>query len=198
ADVVVPIPDSGVASALGFSDASGIPFDLGIIRNHYVGRTFIEPAPKIRHLGVKLKHNANSMVLKNKRVVLIDDSLVRGTTAAKIVQLVKEAGAREVSMRVASPPVKFPCYYGIDLPNPKELMASHMTVKEIAKQLGLKDLAFLSLDGLYRSLGEINGRDPHQPRFTDHYFTGDYPVPLTDKNLDRKGNLSLLEEVGGR
>ena len=196
--VVVPVPDSGVPAALGFAEESGIPFDLGIIRNHYVGRTFIEPAPKIRHLGVKLKHNANSFSLKNKRVVLVDDSLVRGTTAQKIIQLVKDAGAREVIMRISSPPVKHPCYYGIDLPNPKELIANSMSVKEIAKQLGLADLSFLSLDGLYRAMGEKLGRDPKNPRFTDHYFSGDYPVPLTDKNLDRKTHLSLIQDIGGR
>ena len=196
--VVVPVPDSGVPAALGFAEESGIPFDLGIIRNHYVGRTFIEPAPKIRHLGVKLKHNANNFVLQGKRVVLVDDSLVRGTTAQKIVQLVKDAGAREVIMRISSPPVKHPCYYGIDLPNPKELIANSMSIKEIAKQLGLSDLAFLSLDGLYRAMGETHGRDPKNPRFTDHYFSGDYPVPLSDKNLDRKAHLSLIQDIGGR
>ncbi len=196
--VVVPVPDSGVPAALGFAEESGIPFDLGIIRNHYVGRTFIEPTPKIRDLGVKLKHNANQFVLKGKRVILVDDSLVRGTTAQKIVQLVKDAGAAEVIMRVSSPPVKFPCYYGIDLPNPKELIANSMSIKEISKQLGLSDLAFLSLDGLYRAMGEVNGRDPADPRFTDHYFTGDYPVPLVDKNHDRKGQLSLIRDVGGK
>ncbi|MGI9461125.1 MAG: amidophosphoribosyltransferase [Alphaproteobacteria bacterium] len=199
--VVVPVPDSGVSAALGFSEESGIPFDLGIIRNHYVGRTFIEPAPKIRQLGVKLKHNANQVCLKDKRVVLVDDSLVRGTTAAKIVKLVKDAGAREVIMRVSSPPVKYPCYYGIDLPNPKELIASNMAVKVMAKQLGLADLAFLSLDGLYRAMGEVNGRDPKNPRFTDHYFTGDYPAPLTDKLIDKKQSthhhLTDLSQVRG-
>ncbi len=197
ADLVVPVPDSGVPAAMGFADGAGLPFELGIIRNHYVGRTFIEPTNEIRHLGVRLKHNANSAVLKGKRVVLIDDSIVRGTTSVKIVRMVREAGAAEVHMRVASPPIRHPCFYGIDTPDRADLLASRLSVEGMASYIDCDSLAFISLDGLYRALGEPNGRDPANPRFLDHYFTGDYPIALVDEEGGtRARQLTLLREAG--
>ena len=154
ADIVVPVPDSGVPAAIGYADAAGIPFDFGIIRNHYVGRTFIQPTDSIRHMGVKLKHNANSAVLKGKRVVLVDDSIVRGTTSLKIVQMVRDAGATEVHMRIASPPTTNPCFYGVDTPEKSKLLASRMTIQEMADFIRVDSLAFVSIDGLYRAAGE--------------------------------------------
>ena len=179
ADVVVPVPDSGVPAALGYAQESGLPFELGIIRNHYVGRTFIEPTQKIRALGVKLKHNANRAVLSGRRVVLIDDSIVRGTTSKKIVQMVREAGAKEVHMRIASPPITHPDYYGIDTPDRKALLAATHTLEEMREYIGADSLNFLSVDGIYRAIG-YEGRDDACPQFTDHCFTGDYPTPLVD------------------
>lgn len=180
ADVVVPVPDSGVPAALGFAQASGIPFELGIIRNHYVGRTFIEPTDQVRHLGVKLKHNANPGIIAGKRVVLVDDSIVRGTTSKKIVNMVREAGAKEVHMRIASPPTTFSCYYGVDTPEREALLAAKHDVSEMAKLIGVDSLGFISIDGLYRATGAAR-RDAQLPQFCDACFTGDYPVPLTDK-----------------
>ena len=196
ADVVVPIPDSGVPAALGFAHETGIPFELGIIRNHYVGRTFIEPTQTIRSLGVKLKHNANRAVVKDKRVVLIDDSIVRGTTSVKIVRMMYEAGAREVHMRISSPPIKHPDFYGIDTPEQKSLLAATHTLEEMREYIGVTSLAFLSVDGVYRALG-LPERDNARPQFTDHCFTGDYPTHLTDlAGETRKQQLSLLAEAG--
>ncbi len=196
ADVVVPIPDSGVPAALGFSQETGIPFELGIIRNHYVGRTFIEPTQTIRSLGVKLKHNANRAVVKDKRVVLVDDSIVRGTTSVKIVRMMYEAGAREVHMRISSPPIKHPDYYGIDTPEQKSLLAATHTLDEMREYIGVDSLAFLSVDGVYRSAG-FEKRDNLRPQFTDHCFTGDYPTHLTDLiGESAKQQLSLLAEAG--
>ncbi len=194
ADVVVPIPDSGTPSALGFAEESGIGFDLGIIRNHYVGRTFIEPTAAIRHLGVKLKHNANRSVLRNKRVVLVDDSLVRGTTASKIVKMVRDIGAKEVHFRLASPQVLFPDFYGIDMPTKQELLANNYSMKEMIDFLGVDSLEFLSLDGLYRALGEKDGRDKQNPQFTDHYFSGDYPISVVGHDAP-KDELSYMQVV---
>ncbi|WP_349261876.1 amidophosphoribosyltransferase [Geminicoccus sp.] len=179
ADLVVPVPDSGVPSALGFAQASGIPFELGIIRNHYVGRTFIEPTDQIRHLGVKLKHNANRSLIEGRRVVLVDDSIVRGTTSTKIVEMMRAAGAREVHMRIASPPTTHSCFYGVDTPERGKLLAARYDVAEMAKLIGVDSLAFLSIDGLYRAAGEP-GRDRTTPQFCDACFTGDYPTPLRD------------------
>jgi amidophosphoribosyltransferase len=196
ADVIVPIPDSGVPSAIGFSQQTGIPFELGIIRNHYVGRTFIEPTQTIRSLGVKLKHNANRSVVAGKRVVLVDDSIVRGTTSVKIVRMMYEAGAREVHMRISSPPIKFPDYYGIDTPEQKSLLAATHTLEEMRDFIGVTSLSFISVDGVYKSAGYA-GRDPHRPQFTDHCFTGDYPTHLTDMiGESAKQQLSLLAEAG--
>jgi amidophosphoribosyltransferase len=196
ADVIVPIPDSGVPAALGYAQALGIPFELGIIRNHYVGRTFIEPTQHIRSLGVKLKHNANRAVVSGKRIVLVDDSIVRGTTSIKIVQMMREAGAREVHMRIASPPIKFPDYYGIDTPEQKALLAATHSLEEMRKLLGVDSLAFVSVDGIYKAAG-FAGRDHVNPQFTDHCFTGDYPTHLTDLvGESAKQQLSLLAEAG--
>ena len=195
-DIVIPIPDSGNASALGYSNQLNKPFELGIIRNHYTGRTFIEQTGMTRNLGVKLKHNPNSTTLKNKRIALIDDSIVRGTTSIKIVEMLRNAGAKEIHMRIASPPVKYPCYYGIDTPLESELLASKFTIDEIKDYIGVDSLGFVSLDGVYRALGFSNGRNPDNPQFTDHYFSGDYPVKLVDKNIgNNPSQLSLLIET---
>jgi amidophosphoribosyltransferase len=194
ADIVIPVPDSGVPAALGFAAESGIPFELGIIRNHYVGRTFIEPTDQIRHLGVKLKHNANRRMIEGKRVILVDDSIVRGTTSKKIVQMVRQAGAKEVHMRISSPPTAHPCYYGIDTPAQEKLLAHNYSVAEMADLIGVDSLAFISLDGLYRAMGEP-GRDPAQPQFCDACFSGEYPTALPDREFaSRQAQVSLLAE----
>ena len=180
ADVVAPVPDSGVPAAIGYAAQAGLPFEVGIVRNHYVGRTFIEPTDSIRHLGVKLKHNANRATLAGKRVVLVDDSIVRGTTSLKIVEMVREAGAAEVHMRIASPPTVHSCFYGVDTPDREKLLASRMDVAAMAAHLAVDSLAFISIDGLYRAMG-APGRDPAAPGFCDACFTGDYPIPLSDR-----------------
>jgi amidophosphoribosyltransferase len=179
ADVIVPVPDSGVPAAMGFAAEARVPFELGIIRNHYVGRTFIEPTDQIRHLGVKLKHSANRAMIEGKRVILVDDSIVRGTTSTKIVEMVRNAGAAEVHMRVSSPPTTHSCFYGIDTPERSQLMAAQHDVPAMARIIGVDSLAFISLDGLYRALGRA-GRDAKNPGFCDACFTGDYAIPLTD------------------
>lgn len=179
ADVVVPVPDSGIPGAIGYATQSGIPFELGIIRNHYVGRTFIEPSDHVRHLGVKLKHNGNRAILDGKRVVLVDDSIVRGTTSKKIVTMVRDAGATEVHMRIASPPTTHSCFYGVDTPTRDQLLAANYGVEEMAKIIGVDSLAFISLDGMYQAVAGIN-RDNASPQFCDACFSGDYPIPLTD------------------
>ena len=195
-DVIVPIPDSGVPAALGYAEQLKVPFELGIIRNHYVGRTFIEPTQTIRSLGVKLKHNANRAVVKGKRVLLIDDSIVRGTTSVKIVQMMYDAGATEVHMRIASPPIKHPDYYGIDTPEEKSLLAATHTLEEMRKFIGVTSLAFLSVEGVYKSMG-YEGRNNSRPQFTDHCFTGEYPTRITDHiGESAKQQLSLLAEAG--
>ena len=194
ADVVVPIPDSGVPAALGYSQHSGLPFELGIIRNHYVGRTFIQPFQSVRELGVRLKHSANRAVIAGKRIVLIDDSIVRGTTSVKIVHMMREAGAREVHFRISSPPIAHPDYYGIDTPERDKLLAATHTLGEMRSYIGCDSLAFLSVEGIYRALGE-KCRDPARPQYTDHCFTGDYPTRLTDTCGDTKSQLSLLAEA---
>jgi amidophosphoribosyltransferase len=195
ADVVVPVPDSGVPAAIGYAEESSIPFELGIIRNHYVGRTFIEPSDTIRHLGVKLKHNANRILVKGKRVILIDDSIVRGTTSVKIVQMMRDAGAAEVHMRVGAPPITHPDFYGIDTPEQKQLLAANHSLDEMCAYIGADSLAFLSVDGLYKAMGHPKGRDPLHPAYTDHCFTGDYPTQLRDKKNDgHLRQLSLLSE----
>ncbi len=195
-DTVVPIPDSGNASALGYSEGINKPFEFGIIRNHYTGRTFIEPSSSIRHLGVKMKHNPNFAPLKGKKIALVDDSIVRGTTSVKIVEMLRNCGVKEIHMRIASPPVKYPCYYGIDTPSEKELLASRHTVEEIAEIIGVDSLKFISLDGVYRALGELKGRNNLNPQYTDHYFSGNYPIKLIDKSIGNiPKQLSLLIET---
>jgi amidophosphoribosyltransferase len=196
ADVVIPVPDSGVPAAIGYSEQSGIPFEVGIVRNHYVGRTFIEPAQQIRHLGVKLKHNANRAMIAGKRVILVDDSIVRGTTSTKIVEMVRAAGAAEVHMRIAAPPTTHSCFYGIDTPEREELLASSLDVAGMAGHIDVDSLAFISIDGLYRAMGEA-GRDAALPQYCDACFTGDYPIRLTDlEDSDAPAQLSLLAELG--
>jgi amidophosphoribosyltransferase len=196
ADVIIPVPDSGVPAAIGYSQASGIPFEMGIIRNHYVGRTFIQPTQSIRELGVRLKHSANRAVVKGKRIVLLDDSLVRGTTSMKIVQMMRDAGAKEVHFRISSPPITHPDYYGIDTPEKEKLLAANHDIEGIRAIIGADSLAFLSVEGIYRAMGEEK-RDPLKPQFTDHCFTGDYPTPLTDRTAQESPprQLSLLAEA---
>ena len=181
ADVVIPVPDSGVPAALGYAEQARIPYELGIIRNHYVGRTFIEPTDRIRHLGVKLKHNANRDVINGRRIILVDDSIVRGTTSIKIVDMMRSAGATEVHMRIASPPTTHSCFYGVDTPDRHELMAAQHSVDEMAQIIGVDSLAFLSMDALYRAMG-LPGRDPVSPQYCDACFSGEYPIQLTDRS----------------
>jgi amidophosphoribosyltransferase len=177
ADLVVPVPDSGVPAALGYAEAANIHFELGIIRNHYIGRTFIQPTQQGRNDSVKMKHNANSATVHGKRVVLVDDSIVRGTTSRKIVAMMRAAGATEVHMRIASPPTTNPCFYGVDTPDKDQLIAAKLDIDAIAKEIGADSLAFISVDGLYRAMGEA-GRNPDGPQFCDACFTGDYPIKL--------------------
>ena len=194
ADVVVPVPDSGTPAAIGFAQASGIPFELGIIRNHYVGRTFIEPADHIRHLGVKLKHNSNRGPLAGKRVVLVDDSIVRGTTSLKIVDMVRLAGASEVHMRIASPPTTHSCFYGVDTPERDKLLAANMEIEKMRRHIDVDSLAFISIDGLYRAVNNT-ARDNGAPQFCDACFTGEYPTHLTDQDdPEFHRQLSLVAE----
>jgi amidophosphoribosyltransferase len=194
ADMVVPVPDSGTPAAIGYAQESGLPFELGIIRSHYVGRTFIQPGDQIRNLGVKLKHNANRAMIAGKRIVLIDDSIVRGTTSVKIVQMLREAGAEEVHMRIASPPTRHSCYYGVDTPERSKLLAAQMNVGAMQDFIKVDSLAFLTTDGLYRALGETSRHDD-APQFCDACFTGDYPTRLTDlDDQQRPDQLSLLAE----
>jgi amidophosphoribosyltransferase len=191
-DVVVPVPDSGIPAAIGYSQYKKINFELGLIRNHYVGRTFIEPTQNIRSLGVKLKLSGNRSSIKNKSVILIDDSIVRGTTCHKIVKMLYDSGAREVHVRIACPPIKFPDFYGIDMPSKKELLASNKNLSEMCDYIKADSLKFLSLEGLYKAACSQN-RNKLYPQFTDHYFTGEYPVDLTDHVKDHKiTQLSLL------
>ena len=192
ADIVVPVPDSGNAAAMGFAQEIKMNFEHGLIRNHYVGRTFIEPSQKIRSLGVKLKLNANQTTIKNKKIILIDDSLVRGTTSYKIVKMLYDAGAKEVHVKIACPEIRYPDFYGVDTPTKKELLAANKTNDEICEYIGAKSLRFLSLDGLYKAIG-FEKRNEAYPQLTDHYFTGEYPVKLVDELGDNKiTQLSLL------
>jgi amidophosphoribosyltransferase len=180
ADLVCPVPDSGTPAAIGFARESGIPYGMGIIRNQYVGRTFIEPSEQIRNMGVRLKLNVNRALVKGKRIVLVDDSVVRGTTSMKIKEMILEAGAAEVHFRIASPPTAWPCFYGVDTPEREKLLAATMSEAEMKDHLGVDSLAFISLDGLYRAVGEAAGRDPAKPRYCDACFSGDYPVSPAD------------------
>ncbi len=192
ADIVVPVPDSGNAAALGFAQYLKMNFELGLIRNHYVGRTFIEPSQKIRSLGVKLKLNANESTIKGKKIILIDDSLVRGTTSHKIIKMLYDAGAKEVHLKIACPEIRYPDFYGVDTPTKKELLAANKTNDEICEYIGAKSLNFLSLEGLYKAIG-FEKRNENYPQLTDHYFTGDYPVkPIDELGDDKVTQLSLL------
>jgi amidophosphoribosyltransferase len=191
----VPVPDSGVPAALGFAQEAGLPFEMGIIRNHYVGRTFIQPTLAVRELGVRMKHSANRAAVEGKRIILIDDSLVRGTTSFKIVKMMRDAGAREVHFRVASPPITNPDYYGIDTPEKAKLLAATHDLEGMRRVIGADSLAFLSVDGIYRAMGHT-ARDPQHPQFTDHCFTGDYPTPLPDLQTEASPQVSLLAEAG--
>ena len=192
ADIVVPVPDSGNAAALGFAQSLNVKFELGLVRNHYVGRTFIEPSQKIRSLGVKLKLNANQSTIQGKKIILVDDSLVRGTTSHIIVKMLYDAGAKEVHVRIACPEIKFPDFYGVDTPTKKELLAANKSNSEICDYIGAKSLKFLSVNGMYRAIG-FDKRNETYPELTDHYFTGDYPVKPIDELGDSKiTQLSLL------
>lgn len=199
ADMIVPVPDSGVPSAIGYAAESGIPFELGIIRNHYVGRTFIEPTQDIRNLGVRLKHNANIQSVKGKRIILVDDSIVRGTTSKKIVDMMRQAGASEVHMRIASPPTSWPCFYGINTPKRENLLAAEKTIDEMAKLIGADSLDFITIDGMYRAVGEAK-RNNDAPQFCDACFSGEYPTRLEDEEEDaddaKQPSLPLLAEQG--
>ena len=196
ADAIVPVPDSGVPAAVGYSIEAGVPFEFGIIRNHYVGRTFIEPSDQIRHLGVKLKHNANRAEIAGKRVILVDDSIVRGTTSTKIVEMVRQAGAKEVHMRIACPPTAHCCFYGVDTPNRDELLAANHSIEEMARLIDVDSLAFVSIDALYRAVGEA-GRNDALPQYCDACYTGEYPIPLTDHDGGPvPAQLSLLANTG--
>ncbi|MEJ7926499.1 amidophosphoribosyltransferase [Sphingobium sp. AN641] len=181
ADYVIPVPDSGVPAAIGYAQESGIPFELGIIRSHYIGRTFIQPGDKVRHLGVKLKHNANRALIEGKKIVLIDDSIVRGTTSLKIVQMMREAGAAEVHMRIASPPTRHSCFYGVDTPERTKLLAHRLDIGGMQDFIHADSLSFISIDGLYKALGEAKRADI-RPQYCDACFTGDYPTTLTDQD----------------
>ena len=194
ADVVIPVPDSGVPAALGYAQTCGLPYELGIIRNHYVGRTFIQPTQSVRELGVRMKHSANRAAIAGKRIVLVDDSLVRGTTSVKIVRMMREAGAKEVHFRISSPPITHPDFYGIDTPEKEKLLAATHDLEQMRQYIGADSLAFLSIEGVYRAMGET-GRNAAQPQFTDHCFTGDYPTPLTDLAVATPRRLSMLAEA---
>ncbi|NRB35972.1 MAG: amidophosphoribosyltransferase [Rhodobacteraceae bacterium] len=180
ADLVCPVPDSGTPAAIGFSLQSGIPYAMGIIRNQYMGRTFIEPTEQIRNMGVRLKLNVNRALIRGKRVVLVDDSVVRGTTSRKIKEMILDAGAKEVHFRIASPPTTWPCFYGVDTPQREKLLAATMSEEEMCKHLGVDSLKFISLDGLYRAVGQAMGRDAACPQYCDACFSGEYPVAPSD------------------
>jgi amidophosphoribosyltransferase len=193
-DVVVPVPDSGVPAALGFAQEAGLPYELGIIRNHYVGRTFIQPTQGAREMGVRMKLSPNRSVLAGKRVLLVDDSIVRGTNSIRVVRMVREAGAKEVHLRSASPPIQWPDYYGIDMPDREKLLAANHSVEEIAKILNVDSMGYLSVDGLYWAM-EAGTRDPENPQFTDHYFTGDYPTRLLDREIAEGRNEAVDRQL---
>jgi len=181
ADMVCPVPDSGTPAAIGYSQESGIPYAMGIIRNQYMGRTFIEPSEQIRNMGVRLKLNVNRALIRGKRVILVDDSVVRGTTSRKIKEMILDAGAAEVHFRIASPPTAWPCFYGVDTPQREKLLAATMSEDEMREHLGVDSLKFISLDGLYRAVGEPKGRDPNSPAYCDACFSGEYPVAPSDQ-----------------
>jgi amidophosphoribosyltransferase len=193
-DVIVPVPDSGGPAALGYAQESGVPYEMGIIRNHYIGRTFIQPSQGMREQSVRMKLSPNKSVLAGKRVMLIDDSIVRGTNSVRVVRMVREAGAREVHLRSASPQIKWPDFYGIDMPDRADLLAANRTLPEMADLLEVDSLGFLSVDGLYWAMG-AGPRDPKRPQFTDHYFTGDYPTRLLDRENAARRDASLEPQL---
>ena len=193
-DVIVPVPDSGVPAALGYAQQSGVPFEMGIIRNHYVGRTFIQPSQGAREMGVRMKLSHNRFVLAGKRVMLIDDSIVRGTNSVRVVRMVREAGATEVHLRSASPQIKWPDYYGIDMPEREDLLAATRTLEEMKELLEVDSLGFLSVEGLYWAM-DCGPRDPLRPQFTDHYFTGDYPTRLLDREIAQGRSESIERQL---
>ena len=189
ADLVCPVPDSGTPAAIGFAHESGIPFGMGIIRNQYMGRTFIEPTEQIRNMGVRLKLNVNRALIRGKRVILVDDSVVRGTTSRKIKEMILDAGAAEVHFRIASPPTAWPCFYGVDTPQREKLLAATMSEEEMRAHLNVDSLKFISLDGLYRAVGEASGRTPDCPQYCDACFSGEYPVipaDMVEKGFEMK------------
>jgi len=192
ADLVCPVPDSGTPAAIGYAHESGIPYGMGIIRNQYMGRTFIEPTEQIRNMGVRLKLNVNRALIKRKRVILVDDSVVRGTTSRKIKDMILEAGAAEVHFRIASPPTAWPCFYGVDTPERSKLLAATMSEEEMREWIGVHSLRFISLDGLYRAAGEAAGRNAASPQFCDACFSGDYPVAPADQ-LERGFRMRAAE-----
>jgi amidophosphoribosyltransferase len=194
ADVVVPVPDSGVPAALGFAQAAGIPYEMGIIRNHHFGRTFIQPSQDARELAVRMKHSPNRAVLAGKRVILVEDSIVRGTTMAKVVKMVRAAGAHEVHLRSASPEIRFPDFYGIDMPEREQLIAARMSVPQMETYFGVDSLAFLSVEGLYWAM-DAGPRNAQEPQFTDHYFTGDYPTRLLDREIAEGRNEQVERQL---
>ena len=196
ADLVCPVPDSGTPAAIGFSQQSGIPYAMGIIRNQYMGRTFIEPTEQIRNMGVRLKLNVNRALIKGKRIILVDDSVVRGTTSRKIKEMIIDAGAKEVHFRIASPPTAWPCFYGVDTPQREKLIAATMTEEEMRQHLSVNTLKFISLDGLYRATGEKEGRDTKCPQYCDACFSGEYPVLPSDM-LEKGFKLKHAEVVDG-
>jgi amidophosphoribosyltransferase len=193
-DVVVPVPDSGVPAALGFAQEAGVPYEMGIIRNHYVGRTFIQPTQGARELGVRMKLSPNRSVLAGKRVLLVDDSIVRGTNSIRVVRMVREAGAKEVHLRSASPPIKWPDFYGIDMPDRERLLAANHSVEEIARILDVDSMGYLSIEGLYWAMG-AGERDAAEPQFTDHYFTGEYPTRLLDREIAEGRNEDVERQL---
>ncbi len=194
ADLVCPVPDSGTPAAIGYSQESGIPYAMGIIRNQYMGRTFIEPTEQIRNMGVRLKLNVNRALVAGKRIVLVDDSVVRGTTSQKIKEMILEAGAAEVHFRIASPPTSWPCFYGVDTPERSKLLAARMTEEEMRAYIGVESLKFISLDGLYRAAGEAQGRNHNCPQFCDACFSGDYPVAPSDM-IERGFELKTTDQA---
>ena len=196
ADLVIPVPDSGVPAAIGYAQESGLPFELGIIRSHYVGRTFIQPSDGARHAGVKRKHNANRAIVEGKRIILIDDSIVRGTTSLKIIEMMRDAGAAEVHMRIASPPTGHSCFYGVDTPERSKLLAANMAIQAMADFIQADSLAFVSIDGLYRAVGETK-RNAACPQFCDACFSGEYPTRLTDL-AERETPDLLTLPIGGK
>ena len=181
ADLVCPVPDSGTPAAIGFSHESGIPYGMGIIRNSYMGRTFIEPTEQIRNMGVRLKLNVNRALIEGKRVILVDDSVVRGTTSRKIKEMILDAGAAEVHFRIASPPTAWPCFYGVDTPQREKLLAATMSAAEMRQHLNVASLKFISMDGLYRACGVETGRNKENPAYCDACFSGEYPIAPSDQ-----------------